>query len=187
MPGSPGQVARGPARAPPSPRGQEQASRGPCPCRSGPAGFARFGRGMPAIGPVECMSEAAPNPQLAGVGEPLSDATRCSCPKGGPTASHRTVTEGSQTGGGNQPRLVTSWRPGTPVTVTVCPDIWHLGFRAGRGLGRALVSRPERLLDKAPLCLAWPCLPLPTHEMSRHWRPSPDPAMATPPGRRLTL
>ncbi len=72
----------------PSTRGQEQASRGPCPCRSGPAGFARYGRGMPAIGPVEVHVGSSSKPQLAGVGWGLNDATRCRCLKRGPTASH---------------------------------------------------------------------------------------------------
>ncbi len=130
----------------PSTRGQEQASRGPCPCRSGPAGFARYGRGMPAIGPVECMSEAAPKPTPIGRGG--VETQRCNAMQV-PQRGTNSVTQSRHRG-------VTEMEPAS-CHVLSRPSLSVTTFRLQVWVW-ALVSRPERLPDQGPLS-AWPCLP----------------------------
>ena len=125
-----------------------------------------------------CRKQLQNQPQLAGARWRLSDATRCRCPKGGPTASHRAVTEGSQRW--SQP-LVTSCH------VRHCLSR-HFGFRSGSGpwfLG------PRDCQTRAPSLPGLACRNSTAAESRRAWRRRwghlRAPRDGKPSGRGLTL
>ena len=130
-----------------------------------------------------CRKQLQNQPQLAGARWRLSDATRCRCPKGGPTASHRAVTEGGHRDGASLlSRPVTS--------VTVCHDISASGLGLWAGSGPWFLG-PRDCQTRAPSLPGLACRNSTAAESRRAWRRRwghlRAPRDGKPSGRGLTL